>query len=67
MQTSQEDWSEEHSITESIAVEVEPGKSVYIWQFRLGFSNSATDVLFSRDIAITNTSDPPDTIPLPKI
>ena len=68
IQTTQEDWSEEHTITEQLSVEVEAGKSVYIWQYRLGFSDSANDVLlYCRDLAITNTDTPPTIIPLPMI
>ena len=65
IQTSQEDWSDEHTITEAVSLDVAPGKSVYIWQYRLGFAGAASSMLFSRNIAITATDKPPSSTPLP--
>lgn len=67
IQSNQQDWSEEHTVTESLAVEVGAGKSVYIWQYRLGFSGSATAVLYCRDVGITDSDIPPSMIPLPTL
>lgn len=67
LESHQQDWSNEHTLTESLAVEVEAGKSVYIWQYRLEFSESTTAVLYCRDVAITDSNTPPSLIPLPTI
>ena len=66
VQTAQEDWNEAHTTTEHISVTIEPKKSIYIWQFRMGLGTSDV-VLFCRDLKVTNTPEPPDSLPLPPI
>ena len=65
IQTSQEDWSEEHTTTEEVLIHVEAGQTVYLWQYRLGFAGAARNLLSCRDIAITNDNKPPSNSPLP--
>ena len=66
IQSKQEDWNEAYTVEEQLSTTIQPGKSVYIWQFRLGLKGS-DDVLFCRDLQITDTSVPPSNIPLPLI
>ena len=62
VQTAQEDWNEAYKTTENISVTIEPNKSIYIWQFRMGLGVS-DDVLFCRDLRMTDTPEPPTSLP----
>ncbi len=62
--TKQEDWSEEKITTEQLSLEIKPGKKVYIWQYRLGFSGQPNSLLYCRDLAMTNSNSPPLKLPL---
>ena len=66
IQSEQEDWNETYTVEEELSTTIQPGKSVYIWQFSLGLKGTG-DVLFCRDLQITNTSTPPTKIPLPSV
>lgn len=67
IQTSQEDWSEEHTNTEEVSLHVDSKETVYLWQYRLGFAGAAKSLLFCRDIAITKDPKPPSGSPLPPV
>ena len=65
VRSEQEEWNEAHTTEETLSATI-PGRStIYIWQFRLGLKGTV-DVLFCHDLQITETSDPPTDIPLPK-
>lgn len=65
VETNQADWNEQQSTTESIVLDIGPGVTAYIWQYRLGFAGMPDSFLFCRDIAITNSNKPPVTGRLP--
>ena len=66
IQSEQEDWNETYTVEEELSTTIEPGKSAYIWQFSLGLKGTG-DVLFCRDLQITDSSTPPTKIPLPSV
>ena len=61
-QTEQEDWSEAYTTVDEISVSINPGQTVYVWQFRIGFRDSS-DVLFCRDLQFTNSPVAPTALP----
>ena len=65
VQTNQADWNEQQSTTESLVVDVGPGETAYIWQYRLGFAGMSNSFLYCRDLAITSSNKPPATGRLP--
>lgn len=62
--TTQEDWSEEHTVKEDIDVTIPPGESVYIWQYKLAFKKGQ-DALYCKQLQHTGSSVQPTSIPLP--
>jgi len=66
VRTDQEDWNEAYETQEKLSTEIPPSESVYIWQFRVGLEGSK-DVLFCRDLEMTNNPVPPKKIPLPSV
>lgn len=62
--TTQEDWSEEHTVKEDIEVTIPPGESVYIWQYKLAFKKGQ-DALYCKQLQHTGSSVRPTSIPLP--
>ena len=62
--TTQEDWSEEHTVKEDIDVTIPPGESVYIWQYKLAFKKGQ-DALYCKQLQHTGSSVRPTSIPLP--
>ena len=65
IRSEQEDWNEEYTTEEKVEIAIPPGGTVYIWKFTLGLKGSG-DVLFCRDLQLTNSATPPKDIPLPK-
>ena len=65
IRSEQEDWNEAYTTEETLSAAIPAGATIYIWQFRLGLKGTV-DVLFCHDLQITETSDPPNDIPLPK-
>lgn len=63
--SKQQDWNHTYTTEESLSAIIAAGTIVYIWQFRLGLKGTV-DVLFCRDLQITDTSNPPTHIPLPQ-
>uniref|UniRef100_A0A803JYB0 Uncharacterized protein n=2 Tax=Xenopus tropicalis TaxID=8364 RepID=A0A803JYB0_XENTR len=61
--TNRENWTEATEVEESLSVTLEPNKSLYIWQCKLGLGCEV--VLHHRDTRITDTPTPPTDIPLP--
>lgn len=64
VRTDQEDWNEAYETEEKLSTSIPPSESVYIWQFRLGLKGSK-DVLFCRDLEMTDSHKPPTSMPLP--
>ncbi len=64
--TTKEDWSEEHTEERKDTVTVEPGESVYFWRYTLGFKKGeiAHDALYCGGaLKITKTEDVPENKP----
>ena len=66
IRSEQEDWNEQYTTEEKVEIVIPPGGTVYIWQFTLGLEGSG-DVLFCRDLQLTDSAVPPKDIPLPKV
>ena len=66
IRSDQEDWNKQYTTEEKVEIDIPPGGSVYIWQFTLGLKGTG-DVLFCRDLQLTNSAVPPKDIPLPKV
>ena len=66
VQTSQADWNEQQSVTEKVEIDVGPGETAYVWQYRLGFAGMPNSFLYCRDIAITSSNMPPQDGMLPE-
>ena len=60
--TSQEDWSEEHTVQKKDTITVGPGESVHFWRYKLGFKKGeiAHDVLYcGGELRMTKTAAKP--------
>ena len=57
--TQQEDWSEEEERREELNLTLKPGETIFIWQYKLGFGNMDTTILYSRSLVLTSTEIPP--------
>ena len=65
--TTQEDWSEEHTVKKITDVTIKPGESMHFWRFKLGFKKGeiAQDVLYpGGELRMTKTATKPTDIPL---
>ncbi len=63
LDSTREEWVEEHSVEENVNVVIAPEKSVYFWQYKIGMGQK--DVLSCQHKGITNSSNPPEEVPLP--
>ncbi|KAL1277351.1 hypothetical protein QQF64_024024 [Cirrhinus molitorella] len=61
--TKKETWNHAIEVEEQLSFELKQHKSLYVWQYRLGFGDEP--VLFCRDIIIGNEPIPPTKVPLP--
>ena len=63
IQTTEEEWKEEVTTRETYDIgKFPPGRTVYIWQYKIGLGN--TNILGSKHWAVTDTPAPPPTDPL---
>ena len=63
IQTTEEEWKEEVTTRETYDIgKFPPGRTVYIWQYKIGLGN--TNIVRSKHWAVTDTPAPPSTDPL---
>ncbi|CAI5791146.1 Hypothetical predicted protein [Podarcis lilfordi] len=58
-----ETWSEETDVSEKVGFTLPPNTNIHFWQYKLGLGKD--DVLYCRDLAFTDNSNPPTFVPLP--
>ncbi|XP_039529782.1 uncharacterized protein LOC120480592 [Pimephales promelas] len=63
--TEKESWNEATEEEEQLSFDLEPNKSVYLWQYQLGLGQEP--VLFCRDLKIDDEPNPPTEVPLPPV
>ncbi|XP_051762708.1 uncharacterized protein LOC127519201 [Ctenopharyngodon idella] len=61
--TENESWNEMTEVEEQLTFELKPNESVYLWQYRMDLGQE--QVLFCRDLRITDDPNPPTKCPLP--
>ena len=63
IQTTEEEWKEEVTTRETYDIgKFPPGRTVYIWQYKIGLGN--TNIVRSKHWAVTDTPAPPPIDPL---
>ena len=60
--TTTKSWSESKTVEEQVNLKVEPGQTVFIWQYSLGLGDD--DILFGKDLEMTTSNMPPTKPPL---
>ncbi|XP_053216183.1 uncharacterized protein LOC128398944 [Podarcis raffonei] len=56
-------WSDATEVSEKVSFTLPPNTNIYFWQYKLGLGKS--DILYCRDLAFTDNSNPPTYVPLP--
>lgn len=64
LDTTTEDWSEQHTVEEKLSLKIPPRKSLYIWRSKLGMKRQkdqpTEDMLYCRQLRVTETNTPPN-------
>ncbi|XP_053217660.1 uncharacterized protein LOC128399869 [Podarcis raffonei] len=61
--STEETWSDATDVSEKVSFTLPPNTNIYFWQYKLGLGKD--DVLYCRDLAFTDNSNPPTYVPLP--